>query len=402
MNKLAEETTYKIQFAISEIEERLGIFINSKEKTNASAYREVKKNDVLAIVFIKRSEAAQEIVEQSTTPLSPDQLPSFFEIGEGITRVMKDNSTCIYVALEAGLVRFSPDSLTHLQDKPIIKEDIGAQTGNIVFSGDLTCQEHVKSTSKLEIGGNLVIAKTVEDHVKINCKGNLEIGWGANGKNSLIYCQKNCNIGYLENSLLICDGDVEIKTHAMMARIYSRSHVKVQGVGITSKNRGAVVGGIINALESIHLKSAGADGCETKLIVGVDLRVETQISEAKKLHAEMEREVLISQQEIETFISAAGKAENLGKMGSKAKQKVRAKLLELKEEQKALTKLEDKIKKLNSMLYSKNIRNVFVSFQDFLAPVSTIQIKGSEEHFKQKVPLMSRFKLVEDKVTKVI
>ena len=399
---MAATPTYKIEFAIKEVDERLGVFIDSSEKTKGSAYHEVKANDTLVTIKIIRTAEEQENFDKKGKELSGDELPSFFTIGEGVTKIIKDNSTCEYMATEPGLVRFSPDSITHLKDKPIIKEDISNQTGNIVFSGDLVCQEHIRSSTKLEIGGNLLIAKTVEDHVKINCKGNLDIGWGANGKSSLIYCQKNCTIGYLENSLLICDGDIDIKTHTMMARIYSRSNVKVQGVGVTSKTRGAVVGGIINALESIQIKSAGAEGCETKLIVGIDLRVETQVKEAQKLYAEMERTILISQQEIETFISAAGKAENLGKMGNKAKALVKEKLLELKAEQKELMKLEGKVNKLKNMLYSKNLKNVYISLQDFLCPISSIQIKDSEEHFKNKVPGMSRYKLVEGKVTKTI
>ena len=139
-----------------------------------------------------------------------------------------------------------------------------------------------------------------------------------------------------------------------------------------------------------------------KLIVGIDLRVQTQIKEARTLYSEMEREILISQQEIETYISAAGKAENLGKMGGKAKEMVRSKLLELKKEQKTLMQLEGKLHKLEKMLYAKDAKNSYISFQDFMDPVIIMQIKDQEEVFKERVPGMSRYKLAYEKVTKVI
>lgn len=399
---MANKTKYEIRFAIKEVEERLRVFLDGYEKTNACAYHEVKKNEVLAVVQIIRPKEEQEKLDEDETELTPDQLPSFFEIGEGITRVMNGNSQCIYIAPEKGLVRFSPESITHLTDKPVIKEDVSAQTGDIKYSGDIICQEHVRSTTRLDVDGDITIAKTVEDHVKINCKGNLEIGWGANGKSTLICCKKNCNIGYLENCLLICDGDVEIKTHTFMARIYSRSHVKVMGTGLISKSRATTVGGVINALGSVQLKSAGADGCETKIIVGINLRIQAQLKEAKVLHSEMERAILISQQEIETYISVAGKAENLSKMGNKAKETVRTKLLDLKKEQKSLMALEGKINKLKNMLYTKDPKTSYVSFQDFLDPIVIIQILDSEEVYRERVSGTSRFKLADEKVTKVI
>jgi uncharacterized protein (DUF342 family) len=403
---LTPKNKYKIFFTIEKVQERLKAFIDGHEHGHICAYHEVKKNEELVTITLLRTEKEQEEIDKKIEE-NPDfikeiTVPQVFKINDQISLLQKSNKEFVYVSSEPGLVRFSPDSLSLFEGTPTLTESIGAITGDIEYSGSIICREHILNSTKVTTGGNLTVTKSVEDHVKIRCKGNLEIGWGATGKNTVIHCQKNCSIGFIEKCLLVCEGEVEIKTHLYMAKIFCRDHVKVLGVGVTSKKRGAVVGGIINALNSMLLKSVGAEGCPTKLIAGIDLRIQTQLNEANELNAAMERKVLGAQKEIEVFISAAGSAESLGKMSSNAKTAIREQLLALKVEQKSLQELQGKIKKLDAMLYSKDLKNTYISFQDFMDPIIHLQIKEQEETHKARIPGMSRFKLVNNEITKVL
>ncbi|MCM8535521.1 MAG: FapA family protein [Lentisphaeraceae bacterium] len=380
--------------------------MNNSEKTHISAYLESSKTQRIATITFERTEeellAIKEMNESTPEKVLEHFYKKIFTINDGIVLKIIDATTCEYISTEPGLLHLTPTSISHLGISPTIQEDIGNVTGPIVYSGNVTCANHVLNGGQLTIDGDLKVLKKVEDHVKISCKGKLHIEWGASGQHSFLYSQQECHIGYLEKSVLVCDGNVEINAHTFMAKVFCRGDLKVHGNGVSSKTRGAVVGGVLNGLNSIQLKSVGAEGCTTKLIAGIDLRIQKQVNEANTLHAEMERAILISQQEIEVFLSAAGKAENLGKMNAGAKEKVRNKLLALKKEQKALMVLEGKINKLKNMLISKDLKNTFISFNDFMDPVVHLQISEVEETYKEKIPGMSRFKFVDGKIKRVL
>ena len=61
---MAEKTKYNLHFAIQKVEERLRVFIDGHEKTNACAYHEVKKNEVLAVVDINRPPEEQKKLDE--------------------------------------------------------------------------------------------------------------------------------------------------------------------------------------------------------------------------------------------------------------------------------------------------------------------------------------------------
>ncbi|MCM8530902.1 MAG: FapA family protein [Lentisphaeraceae bacterium] len=397
---------YSVKFIDNKTHDRLKSFMDHSEKTHISAYLESGKNQTLATVTFERTDeeliAIKEMNQSAPENVFENFFKKIFTVNEGIILKVLDEKTCQYISTEPGLLHITPTSISHLGVSPIIQEDIGTVTGPITYSGNVTCANHVLNGGQLTIDGDLTVMKKVEDHVKITCKGKLHIEWGASGQHSFLYSQQDCHIGYLEKSVLVCDANVEINAHTFIAKVFCRGDLKVHGNGVSSKTRGAVVGGVLNGLNSIQLKSVGAEGCTTKLIAGIDLRIQKQVNEANNLHAEMERAILISQQEIETFLSAAGKPENLGKMNAGAKDKVRNKLLALKKEQKALMVLEGKINKLKNMLVSKDLKNTFISFNDFMDPVVHLQISESEEIYKERIPGMSRFKHVDGKIKRVL
>ena len=376
---------FKISFTIPEEEDRLRGFLNDNGKSSICAYAEVDKHQEIAKVEIHRGDG--EDGEDGDI-----QLPHFFNTNDLVSRIEKDMNTFIYLAKEKGLCRFSPSELKVLEDG-IIAEDIGPATGNInVKNMNLIIRGQVLNGYKVNCGGNLHIVKSVEDNVNIVCNGNLDVDWGITGKNTEVQCSKNLNAGFVEKSTVICDGDMEIKGNLFQATIYCRGSLRVKGAGKSTK-RAAVVGGLINCLNGMVLKSVGSESCPTDLITSIDLRLQEQLQDANTLFNTLKNKILVYQKEVETYIAAINKAKSLGNMSRKAKELVRNKLYKLQQKQNVIGELNEKIKILKRKALPAN-KNVTMTIEDFIDPIVTIKFDSTELVIKERAPGRRVFKLV--------
>ena len=273
-------------------------------------------------------------------------------------------------------------------------------TGNISYSGNIYIKGNILIGHEVNCGGDLTVGKGVEDQVSIEVQGNLEVNWGVSGQTTKINVHKNCSLGYMEKGLLLCDGNVEVRAYAFQAVIFCRGRVTVLGTGVTSKTHGALIGGRINAMKSLTTCSIGADTCITRIVIGIDLRVKVKIQKAEELRQVMERKVLISQREVGVYISAAGSTDKLVKMAKDSKEKLKQKLLGLRQKQRELNELGDKISELKRKLYPKDIKGSFLVIEEFLSPKVDLIFKEQNEIIETRLGGRNRFRLVDEEIVR--
>jgi len=416
------EQVAKISFSIKEVQERLIAFVDGHVNSNISQYIEVKQGQELARFELvppadEKGDSKKPELDNSGEDNTGDEqagegvdaiddeeviLPEVFRINDEVELVQQSKLVYAYVSLRTGLAYFSPTEIKVLPEA-IVNGDVGPLTGNISYTGNLTIQGYVLVGQAVECGGNLTITKGIEDRVEIKCGGNLDVAWGIHGINTTVTCTSDCTIGHVEKSEIICDGNVDIKGYALLAQIFSHGYINVQGVGLKSSGQGsAIMGGQLNALESITARSSGTEACVTTLVAGIDTRVKIQLDKAYRLHALFEKRQLVTQKEIEMYISAAGSAEKLGKMSSELKKEVRVKLQAMKEEQKSMAALKESISKLEASLYPKTVNKSFICFEESAEAVIKLTIKDQQYSIEKRIAGTSRFRLGEDEIKRVV
>ncbi|MDR0196741.1 MAG: FapA family protein, partial [Oscillospiraceae bacterium] len=155
----------------------------------------------------------------------------------GKCTIANEDETQIIAEKDGNLV-WQKDRFT-VEDTVVIKEDVGASTGNIDFIGDVVVKGNVMenfvvvSKRNVTIGGNITNAKIIAD-------GNVEVKTGS--VNSSISAKGNVKIGFCENSKIECGGDLSSAS-------FVACDIFCNGVVSATSGKGVVVGGRMTSLK---------------------------------------------------------------------------------------------------------------------------------------------------------
>jgi hypothetical protein len=176
-----------------------------------------------------------------------------------------------------GTVIFDGEKISVIQLLEI-KKDIGVETGNIVFQGQVVVNGNVTNGYSIECEGDLVINGVVEG-AKLKSNGNIVISRGIQGKDEAsIFCGENLTANFINSANVYAKGDIE--TNAIM-----NSTVKCDGRIVVKGRKGLIVGGDISSKGDIEAKTVGSElGVVTSLKLGVDAEI---IDELREVSAEV-------------------------------------------------------------------------------------------------------------------
>ncbi|HEX7714031.1 MAG TPA: FapA family protein [Bacillota bacterium] len=158
-----------------------------------------------------------------------------------------------------------------------LKSDVNFDTGNIVFSGNLTIRGNVESGFKVEAEGDITIYGNV-DSADIKCGGNLFIQGGISGMDKTeIYCVGDFSAKYIEHASVVCEGNLTVREAIMYCQINTDNKVTVEG------GKGLLVGGLVRSGEEISAKTIGSRlGTVTELEVGIKPRTKLEFQELEE------------------------------------------------------------------------------------------------------------------------
>jgi uncharacterized protein (DUF342 family) len=159
-----------------------------------------------------------------------------------------------------------------------IQGDVDYSSGNIQFDGNITINGSVLPGFEVKATGDIFVMKTVDSGI-LEAGRDIRVFGGIFGNNdSVVKCGRNLIVTHMQNAVVEAQGDVVIKDSAVHSKIYSTGNV------ILREGKGAIVGGMVHALRSVHAKVIGSPtGTKTEIIVGQDFFVNKMRDEFLKV-----------------------------------------------------------------------------------------------------------------------
>ena len=195
--------------------------------------------------------------------------PTDFDLPAGKnTKISVDGLSLISTA--SGMLVYR-DELVSIEETFEINSDVGYNTGNIEFLGNLKINGDVKPGFKLEADGNIEITGCSEGANLTSRKGSIKVLLGIIGKNiSHIIAAKNLEAGFIQDAKITVGKDV------IAGRYILNSDLNAEGCIKVLDSEGTIRGGKISSKDSIQAKVAGSTNMiPTRLKVGRNLDGET-------------------------------------------------------------------------------------------------------------------------------
>lgn len=198
-----------------------------------------------------------------------------------------------------GTIVFDNDKISVIQMLEV-KGDVGVETGNISFQGQVIVNGNVTSGYEIECEGDLVINGVVEGAI-LKSNGNITISRGVQGHDTArITCGGQLTSNFLNSATVYCKGDIE--TGAIM-----NSNIKSDGKISVKGKKGLIVGGEITSKSAIEAIIVGSElGIITSIKLGVDIEVieelkglTNEVKELIDMHDKLEKSIKLLKMKVE-------------------------------------------------------------------------------------------------------
>jgi uncharacterized protein len=170
----------------------------------------------------------------------------------------------VLVAMTDGIIKYN-GSIVEISEGFFIKGNVDFSSGNINYVKSVIVGGDVTSGFKVQCGGDLQVAGTIED-AEIIVGGNVlcKLGFVGQGK-GIIDAKGDVNLTFTKNQTVKTRQNVNIAKESLNCNVYARKTISVHGNPIS------IVGGKMVARDSITAYTVGnISGVKTVLEVGVD------------------------------------------------------------------------------------------------------------------------------------
>lgn len=136
----------------------------------------------------------------------------------------------------------------------LIKGDLGPVTGNVHAKTSVHVKGHVLSGFILDTQSNAIIDQNVEN-AQLKAGGAITIKGGIRGKHNEICTPSSLNTGFIENSSVFVNGDINVGRSIINSVVATNSAIFV---GDPKAKQSAVIGGELTAQHLIEVMEIGA------------------------------------------------------------------------------------------------------------------------------------------------
>ncbi|MBE0450172.1 MAG: DUF342 domain-containing protein [Clostridia bacterium] len=181
-----------------------------------------------------------------------------------------------------------------------IKTDVGVETGNITFQGQVIINGNVTNGYSVECEGDLIINGVVEG-AKLSSGGSLVISRGIQGHDEAeIRCSGDLTVNFINSADVYVRGNIE-------ASAIMNSIVKCDGRVVVKGKKGLIVGGEITSKSNIEANTVGSEmGIITSIKLGVDIEtieelkvLSTEVRDLIEMHDKLEKSVKLLKAKID-------------------------------------------------------------------------------------------------------
>ena len=146
-----------------------------------------------------------------------------------------------------------------------VQGDVGIETGNIKFNGDVIVHGGVHDGAVIDAAGNVIIHGLIED-CDIHAGKDLFLLSGVKGnEKTIIDCKGSITAQFVEYAIITCSGNITAD-YFFKSKISCDGHIELNG------NNASIIGGYVSAVQGVEANDIGNSfGTITNVSVGVDV-----------------------------------------------------------------------------------------------------------------------------------
>lgn len=240
--------------------------------------------DVLKINNVKKGQViAERIAATEGTPgiaVTGENIPpkkakeAYLKPGKNV--VVDDERTRMYAVID-GLVTFTDQDKVNVFPIYEVQGDVDYRSGNVDFVGNVIVRGNVKSGFKVNAEGDIRILGSVEG-AEVTASGSIDITEGIVAHNKgWVKAGKNIKCSFIQ------DGNVEAAEDLIVSQSIMHSKVRAGKNVICRDSKGLIVGGVIQAGETVSARMIGnPTHTATTIEVGVKPELRNELSEQHK------------------------------------------------------------------------------------------------------------------------
>lgn len=182
-------------------------------------------------------------------------------IGRGFDR---SNDNLTYTAKITGKIEVNQGKIS-ISPVHEVQGDVGIETGNIKFNGDVIVHGGVRDGAIIDAAGNVVVYGLIEE-CDIHAGKDLFLLSGVKGnEKTVIHCGGSLTAQFIEYAIVSSDGDIS-------ADYFFKSKISCDGRIELNGNNASIIGGYVSAVQGLEVNDIGnAFGTITNVAVGVDI-----------------------------------------------------------------------------------------------------------------------------------
>ena len=214
--------------------------------TKGTAGRDVMGNPVLAIDGISGAVKPGVAVRSETD-------------AEGIVH---------YFAETGGVLKYIPGEIA-IVDTLVIEGDVGFETGNLQFKGEIVVKGSIGQGFKVQAAGDIIVIGHVDAGATVASGGNVVIGTGIQGRKTTVVARGTVRAQFVHESQVRTAGSILLGDYAQGATL--RADAEISVVMSNGKRGGSIIGGRTWGMRGIDTYLAGnPTAATTELAAGVD------------------------------------------------------------------------------------------------------------------------------------
>ncbi len=235
----------------------------------------VEEGDVIAIYHpAVQGSRGMSVRGQILEPKPVRDLPPL--IGRGFDR---SNDNLTYTAKISGKIEFNQGKI-NIYPVHEVNGDVGIETGNIKFNGDVIIHGGVHDGAIIDAAGNVIIHGLIEESEIRSGKDIFLLSGVKGNEKTVINCGGSLTAQFVEYAIITCAGNIT-------ADYFFKSRISCDGLIELNGNNASIIGGNVSAVQGIEVNDIGnAFGTITNVAVGVDLERTAEFEMlAKKIEA---------------------------------------------------------------------------------------------------------------------
>ena len=191
---------------------------------------------VAEIRFKEAAIAPRNIFGIDLPALSPSETLEV-HVGEGLTR----SGLYAFIAQRDGIPVIEGANIS-ISPTLVHQGDVNLSTGNLVFDGPIEIHGNVETGAIIHGTGNVIVHGTISG-AQISVKGDLIVDAGiSTGTTGQVVVGGSITTQFIEQSTIICQGDITVRTAIMNSMIYCSGKVEVAAGGLISGGNLVVLG----------------------------------------------------------------------------------------------------------------------------------------------------------------